>query len=119
MKVAITAKGSELSSEVDLRFGRGAWILFIDTETRAVEAVDNSDNANAFKGAGIQAATLVADRGAEVLMTGHCGPNAYKTLNAAGVRVVNDISGTVEQTLEQLLAGRVVYAGEADVDGHW
>lgn len=119
MKVAISAKGAELGSETDPRFGRAAYILIVDTETRAVESIDNSANANAFKGAGIQAATMVANKGVEVLMTGHCGPNAFKTVNAVGIKVVNDISGTVEQSLEKLLAGDVVYAESANVDGHW
>ena len=60
MKIAITAKGNRLDSEVDPRFGRAPYILIVDTETLAFEAVDNSDNVNAFKGAGIQAASIIS-----------------------------------------------------------
>ncbi len=119
MKVAISAKDTALQAETDPRFGRAAYILVVDTVTREVEAVDNSENVNAFKGAGIKTATMIADRGVDVLMTGHCGPNAFKVADAAGIKVVNNISGTVEQALEKLLAGDVVYADAADVDGHW
>ncbi|PHR27403.1 MAG: dinitrogenase iron-molybdenum cofactor biosynthesis protein [Desulfotalea sp.] len=119
MKVAITAKGEQLSSDVDPRFGRAPFIIIVDTETLAFEALDNSTNVNAFKGAGIQAATMVADKGAQVLLTGYCGPNAFKTVAAAGVKVVNDISGTVEEVVAKFNAGKLDYSDAANTDGHW
>ncbi len=119
MKVAITAKGPDLSSAVDPRFGRAAYILIVDTETMSCDALDNSNNVNAFKGAGIQAATMVAEQGAEVLLTGYCGPNAFKTVQAAGMKVVNDVSGTVEEAVLTFKNGEVVYSDGANVEGHW
>lgn len=119
MKIAVTSKGQSLSSEIDPRFGRAPYIIIVDTETMDFEAVDNSSNVNAFKGAGIQAATMVADMGAEVLLTGYCGPNAFKTVSAAGLKVVNDISGTVEDVVAKFTAGDVTYSEEANTDGHW
>ena len=118
-KIAITAKGIRLDSEVDPRFGRAPYILIVDTETLAFEAVDNSDNVNAFKGAGIQAASMVSERGAQVLMTGYCGPKAFTTLQAAGVKVVDDVSGTVRDAVEAFKAGRVTYATAANKEAHW
>ncbi len=119
MKIAVTSKGTTLDDEIDPRFGRAPYILIIDTESLVVEALDNSENVNAFKGAGIQAATMVADKGAEVLLTGYCGPNAFKTVQAAGMKVVNDISGTVRQVVETFVKGDVTYSEDANVDGHW
>ena len=119
MKVAVTSKGTLLDSEVDPRFGRAPYILIVDTETMAFEAVDNSDNVNAFKGAGIQAATMVSDRGAEVLMTGYCGPKAFTTLEAAGVKVVSDVTGKVRDAVEILKAGKVAYSDGANKDAYW
>jgi len=119
MKVAVTSKGVLLSSEVDPRFGRAPYILIVDAETLAFEAVDNSDNVNAFKGAGIQAATMISDKGAEVLMTGYCGPKAFTTLAAAGVKVVSDVTGTVRDAVAALKAGTVTYSTAANKDAHW
>lgn len=119
MKVAVTSKGSLLSSEIDPRFGRAPYILIVDTETMDFEAVDNSDNVNAFKGAGIQAATMVSDKGASVLMTGYCGPKAFATLEAAGVKVVSDVSGTVRDAVAALKAGTVTYSTTANKEAHW
>ena len=119
MKVAVTSKGKELTSEIDPRFGRAPFIIIVDTETMSFEALDNSTNVNAFKGAGIQAATMVADKGAEVLLTGYCGPNAFKTVAAAGLKVVNDISGTVEEVIAKFKEGGLKYSDAANTDGHW
>lgn len=119
MKVAVTAKGTSLQDNVDPRFGRAAHILIVDTETMEVEAVDNSANINAFKGAGIQAATMICDRGAEVLLTGYCGPNAYRTVQAGGVKVVNDVSGTVEEAIARLKQGELQFSKAPNTEGHW
>lgn len=119
MKIAVTSRGTDLDAAVDPRFGRAAYIVVVDTDTLAFDVIDNAENVNAFKGAGIQAATLICDKGAEVLMTGHCGPNAFKTLDAAGVKVVNDTEGTIKDAVTAFKEGRFTYAEEADVDGHW
>ena len=119
MKVAVTSKGTTLDAEVDPRFGRAPYIIVVDSETFSFEVIDNSANVNAFKGAGIQAATAVSDKDAEVLMTGHCGPNAFTTLKAAGVKVVNNVTGTIEEAVKKHAQGEYTYAEDADVDGHW
>jgi len=119
MIVAVTSKGVLLSSAIDSRFGRAPYILIVDTDTIAFEVVDNSDNVNAFKGAGIQAATMVSDKGAEVLMTGYCGPKAFATLDATGVKVVSDVTGTVRDAVAALKAGTVTYSTAANKEAYW
>ncbi len=119
MIVAITAKGKHLSDEVDPRFGRAPYILIVDTETMEYEVLDNSSNVNALKGAGIQAATMVADKGAKVLLTGYCGPNAFTTIQAAGMKVVSDVTGTVEEAVKKFQSGNVQYSENANTEGHW
>jgi len=119
MKIAITSKGNDIDASVDPRFGRAAYILIVDPDTLEFEALDNSTNVNAFKGAGIQAAAMIADRGAEVLLTGFCGPNAFKTLEAARVKVANDVNGTVRQVVAAFKEGKYDYSEAANVDGHW
>ncbi len=119
MKIAITSTGPDLDSQVDPRFGRAAYILIVDTATLEFEVLDNSANLNAFKGAGIQAATMISDNGAEVLLTGFCGPNAFKTLNAAKVKVANDVDGSVRDAVHAYIEGKVSFADGANVEGHW
>ncbi len=42
MKIVITAQGKELSSEIDLRFGRAKWLIVVDTETGEVNTQKNT-----------------------------------------------------------------------------
>jgi predicted Fe-Mo cluster-binding NifX family protein len=119
MKIAITSIGQDLNSQIDPKFGRAAYILIVDTVHDGVEVLDNSENRNAFKGAGIQAAAMVSKKGAEVLLTGYCGPNAYKTLQAAGIKVANDVSGKVKDAVDALIEGNVEFADSANVEAHW
>ncbi|MBT8361075.1 MAG: dinitrogenase iron-molybdenum cofactor biosynthesis protein [Desulfobacterales bacterium] len=119
MKIAITSQGEELSSLVDPRFGRAPFILVVDTETMEYEALDNSANAGAFKGAGIQAATLIHNKGAQVLMTGYCGPKAFQTLQVAGIKVVSDITGTISEVVEHYKSGDMVFTEKPNAEAHW
>jgi len=119
MKIAVTSQGRDLDSRVDPRFGRAAYILIVDSETMTFEVLDNRENVNSLKGAGIQAAADVHNKGAVVLLTGFCGPNAFKTLNAAGVKVANDASGTVREAVQAFLDGRLSFADKENVEGNW
>ena len=119
MKIAVSSQGDNLDSQLDPRFGRAAYILIVDTQTLEFEAFDNNKNKNAFKGAGIQASAMVSDKDATVLLTGFCGPNAFKTLEAAGIKVVSDQSGRVIDVIQKFKQGNVVFADGANKDGHW
>ncbi len=119
MKVAITAKGNDLKSEVEPRFGRCQWFLLVDIDTNEVEVIDNTENVNRAGGAGIGATELIASKGAEALITGHCGPNAFTTLNAAGIKVFLGGQGRVEEMLEKLKKGELQAVEAPDVKGHW
>lgn len=119
MKIAVTSQGPDLDAPVDPRFGRAAYILVVDSETLDFEVLDNKENVNALKGAGIQAATMVNDKGAEVLLTGFCGPNAFKAMNAANIGVANDASGSVREAVTAYLDGKLPLADKANVEGQW
>ena len=96
-----------------------AFIVIVDSETFAFEALDNKDNANALKGAGIQAARMVSDKGAHVLLTGFCGPNAFKALKAANIDVANDASGSVKDAVKAYLDGKLPLADGANAEAQW
>ena len=119
MKIVVTASGNTPDSEVDPRFGRAKYFIVFDSETEEYRAIDNEINVNAMQGAGIQAGEVMAREGANVLLTGHCGPNAFRTLQAAGVKVITGASGTVEEAVKRYLAGEFKEAGGPDVQGHW
>jgi predicted Fe-Mo cluster-binding NifX family protein len=51
-------------------------------------------------GSGPAAAREVAKHDAEVLLTGNVGGNAQRALEAAGIKVVTGVSGTVSKAVE-------------------
>ncbi len=100
MKIAVTAQGGELTSELDPRFGRAKWFVIVDTETGEHEAMDNSAGVNAPSGAGTATGQKIAESGAKTVITGHCGPNAERVLNLAGIRIVERTGGTVAEAID-------------------
>jgi len=100
MRIAVTAQGGELSSELDPRFGRARWFVIVDTETGEHEGIDNSEGVDASSGAGIASGQRIIDSGAEAVITGHCGPNAERVLTSAGIKIVERTGGTVEEAVD-------------------
>ena len=119
MKIAVTSAGTDLDSELDPRFGRAAYIIIVDSETMDFEVLDNRENVTALKGAGIQAASMISRKGAEVLLTGFCGPNAFKTLKAAKIGVANDAEGSVRDAVKAYVDGRLPLSDAPNVEGQW
>jgi predicted Fe-Mo cluster-binding NifX family protein len=119
MKVAVTAQGQELSSLVDLRFGRAKWIHVVDTETGGHEVHDNAVHLDLPQGAGIQTGQHIASLGAEAVLTGNVGPNAFRTLSAANIKVFLVAPQTVAQAVSAFRAGQLQEVGQANVEGHW
>lgn len=109
MKVCITALGPTEDSAVDPRFGRCQYFAVVDLHTRVVESIKNP-NIESSGGAGIQSAQLVASQGAAIVVTGHVGPNAFKTLNAAGVAIFTGATGTVKEAVTAYEAGQLTRA---------
>jgi predicted Fe-Mo cluster-binding NifX family protein len=118
MKIAVTSQSSDINAQVDPRFGRAAYILIVDSNTMEFDVLNNEANVNALKGAGIQASVMIKEAGAEVLLTGFCGPNAIKTLNTANIKVVVDVTGKVKDALTLFNEGKINYITEANCEGH-
>jgi predicted Fe-Mo cluster-binding NifX family protein len=119
MKIAITAQGKELSSEIDIRFGRAKFLLVVDTETNDFEVYDNKLNLNAVQGAGIQTGQNIASLGVEAVITGNVGPNAFKTLNAADIKIFLAEKQTVQEAIDSFKVGELKEVDQANVEGHW
>jgi predicted Fe-Mo cluster-binding NifX family protein len=119
MKLAVTSTGIDMDAQVDPRFGRAAYILIVDSETLDFEVFDNKENVNALKGAGIQAAKMVSEKNADILLTGFCGPNAFKVLKAANIGVASNTEGSVRDAVTAYLSGKLSLSDKANVNGQW
>lgn len=101
MKIAISAEGNGLESNLDLRFGRASGFIIYDLETDEFSYIDNEQNLNAVQGAGIQAAQCIVDEDVEALITGYCGPKAYKVLEAVDVKIYTCEKDSIKNVIEK------------------
>lgn len=109
--IAISAEGPALTDMVDSRFGRAAGFVVVDLDTMATSYLDNGQSQAMAHGAGIQTAERIADAGAGVLLTGIVGPKAFQALDAAGIKVGQNLEGvTVGEALERYKSGQVPFA---------
>ena len=106
MKIAITSSGKERTSSLNPRFGRCEHFIIVDTATNAWEAVDNPA-VGARGGAGAQAAQFIANQGAEAVISGRYGPNAFTALEAARLQAFVSNQKTVDAALDKFLAGEL------------
>ncbi len=119
MRIAITSQGQDLEGDVDQRFGRAPWFLIIDTDTMEFDAVKNTQSMDLPQGAGIQAAQNVANSKPDAVLTGNCGPKAFKVLGAAGIQVYIGVKGKIKEAVQAFLNGEYKASSEANVEGHW
>jgi predicted Fe-Mo cluster-binding NifX family protein len=122
MKIILTTATPDLASDLDFRFGRGAYLLTVDTETMKWEAYPNPGLTTS-SGAGIKAAQFVADQGAKAVISGDFGPHAFKALQTAGISMYvygDTVSPT--QAIELFKRNQLNQIGEATRsecdDGH-
>ena len=120
MKICLPATAPRLDAPLDERLGRAAWFVLVDSESGDLLAqAPNEQNRQAASGAGVQAAQTIADLGAEAVVCAHCGPKAFRVLQAAGVAVFTGAAGTVAEAVAAFREGRLQKATAADVEGHW
>jgi len=118
MKIAITSQGTSRNHHIDQRFGRTKYIAVFDTETGEYMFKSNKQNLNTAQGAGIQTAQNIIENGAEVLITGHCGPKAFHVLHYGKVKVFTGADDTVKHALEDYRYGKLKEIATPDVEGH-
>ncbi|MBW1820909.1 MAG: NifB/NifX family molybdenum-iron cluster-binding protein [Deltaproteobacteria bacterium] len=119
MRIAVTSTGKDLDSNMDPRFGRAAYFIIVNPETMEYETVENSQNLNLPQGAGIQAGKTIIDNNADALITGNCGPKAFKVLQSAGVKIFTGAKGSVSEVISKCKNGELESTDQANVEGHW
>jgi predicted Fe-Mo cluster-binding NifX family protein len=117
MKMAIAANGADLDAPLSPIFGRCSTYILVDTDTMEYEAVANPA-VSAGGGAGIQSAQFIVGRGAQGVVAGNVGPNAFGVFQAGGIPVYLLKEGTVQQVVDAYKEGRLSPASGATVSAH-
>jgi predicted Fe-Mo cluster-binding NifX family protein len=117
MKIAVTANGTDLDAQASPVFGRCSTYILVDTETMHYEAIANPA-VSAGGGAGVQAAQFIIERGAQAVLTGNVGPNAFNVFRAGEIPVYLFKGGTVRQAIEAYKNGLLSSTSDATVSAH-
>lgn len=121
MLIAIPATEQTLTSEIASRFARAKYFIIYDPSNETFQALENSQDLFNAQGAGIQAAQIVLDSNAKVLITYNCGPKAVALLQRGQIEVfVTDTpTVTVEAAIALYLANKLKLLTAANVSSHW
>jgi predicted Fe-Mo cluster-binding NifX family protein len=117
VRLAISAMGPGLDSEIDPRFGRCRYFVIVDPDRMVVEAVENPGGSSG-GGAGVATAQTLAGKDISAVLTGNCGPNAYQVLAAAGITVVTGASGKVRDAVDDFQSGKLKAVSQPNTAAH-
>ncbi|KYK27176.1 hypothetical protein AYK26_00590 [Euryarchaeota archaeon SM23-78] len=101
MRVVISSTGNSLESEVDVRFGRCPYFVFVELEDKEIknhEIVENTSSKQA-GGAGITAAEFVAKKGVQAVLTGNIGPRAFSVFSQFKIDVY-PVTGKISDAIK-------------------
>lgn len=104
MKIMVPVDDSR--ENICVSFGRAPYFLIQNTETGTSELAGNPA-AEAQGGAGIKAAQLVVDKGANALITVRCGQNAADVFKAAGIAIYQADGPSAAKNLKALSEGKL------------
>ncbi|MDD3321958.1 MAG: NifB/NifX family molybdenum-iron cluster-binding protein [Paludibacter sp.] len=87
MKVAITSTGNSLESTIDQRFGRCAYFVIYDDESKAMEFIPNPYKESE-EDAGTASVQLVASRNVNKIISGEFGMKIKSLLDSLKIQMI-------------------------------
>ncbi|MFH2143547.1 MAG: NifB/NifX family molybdenum-iron cluster-binding protein [Bacteroidota bacterium] len=87
MKVAITSTGNSLESKLDQRFGRCAFFVIFNTDTKGMEYIPNP-NKEVQEGAGPASVQLLTSRNVEKIISGEFGMKIKTLLDSLKIQMI-------------------------------
>lgn len=108
MKIAISATGKDLESDVDARFGRCSYFLIVEIEGKKIKgfkAIENTGKAQ-MGGAGITAGEIVAKQNVEAVITVNLGPRAFSVFEQFGIEIYQG-QGKIKKVIQNFIDGKL------------
>jgi predicted Fe-Mo cluster-binding NifX family protein len=87
MKTIITSLGDSIDAGFDLKFGRAGWFCVYDRESKTTDFIPNSFK-DSNGGAGTKSSEMVAELGANQVISGHFGPKAKDLLERLNIQMI-------------------------------
>lgn len=112
MKIVISAEGPDLTAQVAHRFGTSPYLIIVDTQTMAFEAISNP-SAGSQGGAGVMAVVLSISKEVDAVLTGYCSSTATRCLSENGIEVLTAIRATAADAVEQYIKRKLYDTGDA------
>jgi len=121
MKIAISSKGNNPESEVDIRFGRCDYFLILDvdeknkkiTNFKAIKNIAQTQTG----GAGITAGEIVAKQKVDAIITVNVGPRAYSVFEQFGIKIYQ-AEGKIKDVVQKFLNGKLKEVNNATGPQH-
>ncbi len=104
MKIALFADAPHLDARLEQKPGTARYLLVVDMETMAVEAVPGPAGSGG-PGAGVELLSRAAGMGAQVVLVGYVAPPIAAALDKKGIRVITSVSGRVRDLIERFREG--------------
>ena len=98
MKIVMPVDNNSIETNVCISFGRSPYFLVYDTETEKREFIENTA-VSSRGGAGIRAAQIILDTGAEVVITLRCGQNAADVLEEGKIKIYKSLNASAEDNI--------------------
>lgn len=112
MKIALSSRGKDLDSSLDLRFGRCEYFIIYDLESDEFIAIENQGK-NSSGGAGIASAQQLIDESVDGVISSNIGPNAYKLLKSSDIKMHKGKSIPCKLLIESFKANELEEIKEA------
>ena len=110
-RIAFATQGpGGLNDIVSPIFGRCPTYTIVEIDNGQVVNTKVIQNyaGGAIRGAGIQAAQIIASEGATTVVAGSFGPNASMALSSMGIRMIAGVSGiTVQEAVDRYIKGEL------------
>jgi len=117
MFIAVSATELSIDAQINPHFARCQYFLVINSDTMEYKIIDNS-GAITSRGAGIPTAQTLAEKDIGVVLTGNCGPNAFRILSNAGIKVMTGFSGPVREAVRRYKEGNDQVDSQPNISGY-
>lgn len=106
MKLAVTATGDNLDSNLARHFGYCKYFIIVDSESFEYEAVQNFNEGRPIE-AGIKAVEVLEKMDVDSVATENLVPKAFDALTDAGINLLTGSSGKVRDVVEEYKEGKL------------